>query len=60
MKLKLFKKYFLITSVIILTSLTAMMFILSVVLNNYIAKSKYETLSMACDEIVEYLSAEEG
>ena len=59
MKLKLFKKYFLITSVIILTSLTAMMFILSVVLNNYIAKSKYETLSMACDEIVEYLSAEE-
>ncbi len=59
MKLKLFKKYFFITSAIIVTSLTAMMLILSIVLNNYIAKSKYETLSMACDEIAEYVSAEE-
>lgn len=60
MRLKLFKKYFFITSMIIITSLTAMMLILSFVLNNYIARSKYETLSKACDEIAEYVSAEDN
>lgn len=58
MRLKLFKKYFFTTMVIILTSLTAMMLIITFVLNNYIAQSKYETLSMACDEVAEYVSVE--
>lgn len=56
MRLKLFKKYFFTTSVIILTSLTAMMLILTFVLNNYIAQSKHETLSKACTKVAEYIS----
>lgn len=55
MKLKLFKKYFFTTSVIIVISLTFMMLILSFVLNNYIAESKYKTLTKACVEIVEHI-----
>lgn len=56
MRLKLFKKYFFTTSVIIITSLTAMMLILTFVLNNFIAKEKYETLSKACTKVAEYIS----
>lgn len=56
MRLKLFKKYFLTTSVIILASLTAMMLILTFVLNNYIAKAKHETLSKACTEVADYIT----
>jgi len=56
MKLKLFKKYFFITALIILFSLTAMMMILSFVLNNYLANNRQETLNKACDEVGEYIS----
>ncbi len=54
MKLKLFKKFFLSTSFIIVFSLSIMMLILSFVLNNYIAKSKHSTLISCCDEISDY------
>lgn len=56
MKLKLFKKYFFTTTIIIVFSFTVMMMILSFVLNNYIAKSKRDTLSQACREVVEHIS----
>ena len=55
MRLKLFKKFFFTTSFIIFFSLSVMMLILSFVLNNYIAKSKKETLIECCEEIVEYI-----
>ncbi len=56
MKLKLFKKYFLATSFIIIFSLTSMLMILMFVLNNYIAKAKYESLADCCEKISEYVS----
>lgn len=56
MKLKLFKKYFFTTAVIIIFSLTVMMIILSFVLNNYLAGTKYETLEKCCDEAVDYIA----
>lgn len=56
MRLKLFKKYFLTTAVIILFSLTAMMMILSFVMSNYLAKDKQNALDTACDEVGEYFS----
>lgn len=56
MKLKLFKKYFFTTAIIIVFSLTAMLMILSFVLNNYIAKNKRDTLLIACNEISEHIS----
>lgn len=56
MKLKLFKKYFFTTALIIVFSFTLMMTILSFVLNNYLAKSKYETLSKCSVEVTDYLS----
>lgn len=55
MKLKLFKKYFLTTSFIIIFSLLFMMVILNFVLNNYIAENKYNILSKSCEEIKEYI-----
>lgn len=55
MRLKLFKKFFLTTSFIIVFSLSVMMMILSFVLNNYIAKSKHETLLSCCEEITDYI-----
>ena len=57
MKLKLFKKYFLTTAIIIVASLTAMMLILTFVLNNYIANDKHKTLSKSCYEIAEYIES---
>lgn len=59
MRLKLFKKYFFTTALIILFSLAVMMMILSFVLSNYIAKSKQETLTKACDKISDYISLSE-
>lgn len=55
MKLKLFNKYFLTTTLIIVFSLAIMMIIFSFVLNNYIAKSRESTLSIACSEVEEYV-----
>lgn len=60
MKLKLFKKYFFTTALIIVFSFTVMMTILSFVLNNYLAKSKYETLSKCSVEVTDYLSQLSG
>ena len=62
MKLKLFKKYFLTTSLIIVFSLAVMMMILSFVLNNYIAQSKHRTLVKCCDEVADSIevAAENG
>ena len=56
MKLKLFKKYFFTTALIIIFSLTVMMMILSFVLNNYLARSKYETLGKCTDEAADYIA----
>jgi len=56
MKLKLFKKYFLTTAVIIFSSLTVMIFILTFVMNNYIADEKHEILSKSCSEVAEYIT----
>lgn len=55
MKLKLFNKYFLTTALIIIFSLAIMMIIFSFVLNNYIAKSRESTLTIACNEVEEYV-----
>lgn len=60
MKLKLFKKYFFTTALIIIFSLTAMMMILSFVLNNYLAENRQETLDKACDEVSDYIMGAEG
>lgn len=57
MKLKLFKKYFFTTSLIIVFSLAVMMMILSFVLNNYIAESKHRTLVECCETVSEYIDA---
>ncbi len=56
MKFKLFKKYFLITAVTLVLSLSALMMILSVVLNKYIAKSTNQTLSGCCEQISQNFS----
>ena len=59
MKLKLFNKYFFTTASIIVFSLAIMMIILSFVLNNYIAKSRENTLSIACNEVEEFVISSE-
>ena len=53
MKSKLFKKQFFITATIIVLSLVILVMILSVVLNNHITKSSYDTLSKCCNQISE-------
>ena len=55
MRLKLFKKYFFTTFIIISVAVFAMLIILSVVLNSYIVKSKQEVLNKACNEICDYI-----
>lgn len=55
MKLKLFKKYFFTTFLIIVISLGIMMMILSLVFNDYIAKSNMQTLDKACSETDIYI-----
>ena len=57
MKLKLFKKYFFTTSLIIVFSLAVMMMILSFVLNNYIAQSKHNSLVKCCEVVSEYIES---
>ncbi len=59
MKLKLFNKYFFTTASIIVLSLVIMMIILSFVINNYIAKSRENTLSIACGEIEDFVEQAE-
>ena len=57
MKLKLFKKYFLATALIIVFSLSIMMVILTFVFNDYVAQTQQSTLTKACDEVSEYLNS---
>lgn len=56
MRLKLFKKYFFTTSLIIIFSLGFMMLILSFTLNKYIARTKYESLNNACSQVMDYIT----
>ncbi len=51
MKLKLFKKYFVITISIVAVSLVVLMMILSVVLNNNFTESSYKILKSSCEQI---------
>ncbi|MBE6769698.1 MAG: HAMP domain-containing histidine kinase [Ruminococcaceae bacterium] len=51
MKSKLFKKYFLTTSLIILFSVTFMLLILSVAVTNYLAVDKYRLLEDNCTSV---------
>lgn len=52
MKRKLFIKYFLATSIVVIACLTLMMMIMTVVYSKYISDSKYETLKNSCDSLV--------
>ncbi len=56
MRLKLFKKYFFTTLLIIIFSLGFMMLILSFALDRFIAKTKYETLNNACGQVMDYIT----
>lgn len=60
MKFKLFKKQFFITVTIVILSLVILMMILSVVLNNHITKSSYNTLSECCRQIKENVQSFEN
>ncbi len=51
MKLRLFKRYFLITGVVICISLIAILMLMTIVLNNYVAGSTYKSLKQSCTEI---------
>jgi len=51
MKFKLFKKQFFITVTIVIVSLVILMMILSLVLNNHITKTSYNTLNECCNQI---------
>ncbi len=53
MKLKLFKRYFLIVGIIICTSFFSILMILSVVLNSYMAKDTYKTLKNSCEQVAQ-------
>lgn len=55
MRLKLFKKYFFTTSVIILICFSVTVLILSTVVNNYIIKTKTETLINSCEEVSAFI-----
>lgn len=54
MRPRLFKRYFLTTSLIILFSLTTMMVILTFVYNSYLASSNYKTLIKTCKTVANY------
>lgn len=51
MKLKLFKKYFIITISIVAVSLIVLMMIMSMVLNKNFTESSYKTLKECCNQI---------
>ena len=57
MRLKLFNKYLLTTSIIILFSLAFMMLILTFALDNYISRTKYDSMENACSQVTDYISA---
>ena len=53
-KLSTFKKYFLATSLTFLICLTAIVVILSFLINNYLSKDKFESLAVSCDTLSSY------
>ncbi len=55
MRQKLFNKFFLATSIIVLVCLTVMMMILTFTYNHYFAVEKNETMQKTCDQISEYI-----
>lgn len=54
-KLSAFKKYFITTAVIFLVCLTFMVVILSFLINNYLSDDKFDTLSVSCDAVSNYV-----
>lgn len=54
MRLKLFKKYFLTTSAIIMLSLTGMMMIMVFVFNSYTARVTYDSLEKTCNTVADF------
>lgn len=58
MRLRLFKRYFLLMGVIISISIVAVFMILTVVLNNYVVKNTYESLRSSCVEISQTVSSD--
>ena len=59
LKLKIFNKYFLITVVVIIISLTFMLTILSFFVSNFLAKEKYATLKESCISISEFTASKQ-
>lgn len=59
LKLKIFNKYFLITVVVIIISLTFMLTILSFFVSNFLAKEKYATLKESCTSISEFTASKQ-
>ena len=53
-KLSTFKKYFLATSLTFLFCLTAIVIIVSFLINNYLSKDKFKSLSVSCDTLSSY------
>ena len=54
MRLRLFKKFFFTTSIIILLSLTGMIIILTFVFNDYMAQSNYESLGKTSKAVADF------
>lgn len=57
-RLSTFKKYFLATSLTFLFCLTFIVVILSFLINNYLSKDKFESLSVSCNTLYSYASSE--
>lgn len=55
MRLKLFKKYFFATVVIVFFSLTALMMILAIVFNTYLSDKKYQSMEKTCSTVTDYM-----
>lgn len=56
MKLRLFKRYFLIMGVTICASLFVILMLLSVVLNNYAVNNTYKSLKQSCVQVAQTVS----
>lgn len=56
MRLKLFKKYFVTTFIIIMASITGMMMILVLAFNNYTARATYDSLSKTCHAVADFIA----
>lgn len=54
MRLKLFKKYFLTTALIIMVCLTCMMLIMTFIFNSYVAQTTYDSLEKTCQMVADF------